>query len=322
VKGRLAVGIDIGGTKIAAALVGRSGLIGTVSAVPTNAPLTGPVVLERAIELARETVAASVASPGAIGVSAGGWIDRARGRVIGATALLPGWSGLEIADAVQSRLGLPAILLNDGHAMGIAEARLGAGRGHRVCLSVAIGTGIGGAITINGQLLTGAGGFGGAAGHVPCRLDGPVCSCGRRGCIEANASGPAMSRAFERCVARRLGLDSLPDSAGSRTLEGVVRGLAASEGARHQCAESIVATAGSRLGRVLGGLANVLDPNVIIVGGGAAAAIGEPLLAAIRAAISQTLLPHLTVEVAAAELGPSAAVVGAGLSALDFANAT
>jgi glucokinase len=313
-----AIGIDIGGTKIAGGLVDRRGLVGDLRTTATDAAAGAEAVLERAIGLARGLLSHGSDPPtSAVGVATGGWVDQSTGRIVAATGLLPGWAGLTLREAFERALGLPAIALNDGHAMGIAEARLGAGLGRRVCLSVAVGTGIGGALTIDGRLFGGAHGFAGAIGHVVSRTGGPVCSCGRRGCIEAEASGPAIARAFAACVHR----DTDQASSDRRGLEiglrGVVDALASAEVPLRACAFRAIQTAGARLGRVLGGVANVVDPDSIVVGGGATAALGEPFLAAIRQAVAETLLPSLTVPVLPAGLGPSASAVGAGLVALD-----
>ncbi len=314
--GPLAIGIDIGGTKIAAGLIDPGGLVGELQVIPTDADTGGSAVLQRALDLGRSVIERVPRASGAsaTGIAAGGWIDLA-GRVIGATALLPGWAGIDLRAAFERELGIRATVVNDVQAMGVAEARLGAGRDCGICLCVAVGTGIGGAITIDGRLFRGARGFAGAIGHIGWSRSGPRCSCGRRGCIEAEASGPAIARAFEACLGRaaargikQTGRSALPD---------VVLALESPDEAAHACAVEVTATAGSRLGRVLGGLANALDPDVIIVGGGAAVALGDPFFAAIRAGVAEAVLDQIKARVVPSRLGSSASVVGAGLLALD-----
>jgi glucokinase len=318
---QFAVGVDIGGTKIAAGLVGRSGLVSEVAIQPTAAQTGGPAVLARAIAIARGLIANSRTPAAALGIATGGWIDRSTGVVVGATGLLPGWSGIDVRGDAQKSVALPTTVLNDVHAMGIAEARLGAGRGRRLCLSVAVGTGIGGAITIEGQLFGGAGGFAGAIGHVGSRFGGPRCSCGRRGCIEALASGPAIARAFADCLARRGGPSPSVRPGLDVSFEAMLGASANGDRGDRECAAKAIAAGGSRLGQVLGWVINVLEPDLIVIGGGAAAALGAPFFEAIRSGAAQTALPHLQVGLAAADLGPDAAVVGAGLSALDLLDA-
>lgn len=313
-----AIGVDIGGTKIAAGLVDRSGLVGNLRVVATEAAAGAPAVLERAVELARSlALGPPRTEPSAIGIASAGWVEQLTGRVVGATALLPGWTGVALREVFERELRLPAFALNDVHAMGIAEARLGAGRPTSTCLCVAVGTGIGGAITISGRLFSGSHGFAGAIGHVPSRTRGPACSCGRRGCIEADASGPAIARAFAACL-RRLPGSGSPDRHDQETaLPDVASALASSDKRRRGCALDVTQTAGVRLGRILGGLANTLDLDLIVVGGGAAAALGVPFLTAVRSAVAEIVLLPLAVQVVPSRLGPSASVIGAGLVALD-----
>ena len=311
-----AIGVDIGGSKIAAGHVDRSGLIGDTRVVATEATGGASAVLGRAIELARSLPQPSGDGPSAVGIATGGWVEADTGRVVGATGLLPGWAGIALSDTFERELRLPAVVLNDGHAMGIAEARLGAGRAVSICLCVAVGTGIGGAVTIDGRLFAGGHGFAGSIGHVPSRTGGPVCSCGRRGCIEAESSGPAIARAFAARLRRRPGSGAVGAGRGV-ALPDVVDALLSPDEDRRACARTVTATAGMRLGRVLGGLANTLDPDLIIIGGGAAAALGELFLAAVRSAVAETVLAPIAVEVVPSGLGPAASVIGAGLHALD-----
>jgi glucokinase len=303
------LGVDIGGSKIAAALVGGKGLIGEVRTVETNAVAGAAAILGRAIGLAQTLlIQRHDGTPSAIGVASGGWIDRSTGRVVSATNLLPGWTGTALREEFERAAGLPTVALNDVHAMGLAEARLGAGRGHSVCLSVAVGTGIGGAITVDGRLFQGAHGAAGAIGHIPSRAEGPRCSCGRYGCIEADASGPAIARAFAECAGGHSGAATLGD---------VVEGLTSLDERLRVCALQATEEAGARLGRVLAGVANVLDPDRIILGGGATFALGGPFLKAAQAALAESVLPPITGSIVPAGLGPAASVVGAGLVALD-----
>jgi glucokinase len=308
-----AVGIDIGGTKIAAGLVDRDGLIGSLEVIPTDAPEGGGRVLGRAIALVRAVVEAAprISRPAVVGIAAGGWIDPADGRIVGATDLLPGWARVDLRGSFERDLGFPAAALNDVHAMGLAEARLGGGRAARVCLCVAVGTGIGGAIMIDGRLFAGAHGLAGAIGHVPWRRGGPKCSCGRRGCIEAEASGPAIARAFNACAGSgAIGLlhASLPDVLGA---------MESPDAHTRSCAVDVTARAGTQLGRVVGGLANTLDPDVIVLGGGVALALGDRFLDAFRTGVDEVAIASTRGRVIPSRLGPSVSVVGAGLHALD-----
>jgi len=307
VKGDAAVGVDIGGTKIAAAVVGRDGLVGDLRVIPTEARGGGPAALRRAIDLAMDIVAGSgMTAPAAIGVASGGWISS--GRVVFATDLLPGWSGIDLRAEFERASGWPAVVINDVHAMGVAEARLGAGIGRRVCLTVAVGTGIGGAITVGGQLFEGAHGMAGAVGHIRFGAGGARCSCGRRDCIEAHASGPAIAGSFARCAGLMKSQIGLQD---------VVNAATSSDPRLRACAEKATTTAGSALGRILGGVANAIDPDLIVLGGGAALALGGEFLGAIRAAVADTVLRPNRLSIVPVRLGTGGGVIGAGLVALE-----
>lgn len=307
-KSDVAIGIDIGGTKIAGGLVTREGLTGKICTTPTDAGEGGRAILSRAIELAQNVMADfSNFEPTAIGVATGGWVQQSNGRVITATNLLPGWTGMELGKEFARATGLRAVAINDVHAMGLAEARLGAGRGCRVCLSVAVGTGIGGAITIDGEVIAGARGMAGAIGHIALRSGGPRCSCGKRGCVETYASGPAIARQFARCAG--MGIRSTQ-------LSGVVGALSSPSERIRGCALRATSFAGAALGRVLAGIANTIDPDLIVVGGGAALALGAPFFAAMRSEVAAGVMSPSAVEIVPPGLGTDAGVVGAGLAAL------
>ena len=313
-KIHFAAAIDIGGTKMAAGLVSREGLVGEVRFAPTDALTGGAEVLRRSIELLQSVVAGSgTAAPSAIGIASGGWIERPSGRVAFATDLLLGWRGIDLRSEFEGATRLPAVAVNDGHALGVAEARLGAGRGQRLCLSVAVGTGIGGAVTVDGQLFEGAHGMAGALGHIPFRAGGARCSCGRRGCIEAHASGPAVAASFAECAGRLKSKVALPD---------VINALTLSNKLLRECAQQATATAGAALGEVLGGVANTIDPDVIVLGGGAALALGDVFIEAVRSAVAKCVVQPIGPSVLMARLGAAAGVVGAGLVALDALDQT
>jgi glucokinase len=309
VSSATAAAIDIGGTKIGAAVVNRHGLIDEVRVIPTDSLNGAATVLRRSIELLQSVVARTAApAPSVIGIASGGWIERSTGRVVFATDLLPGWGDINLRSEFERAVGLPAVALNDVHAMGISEARLGAGRGRRICVSVAVGTGIGGAITIDGELFEGAHGIAGALGHVQFRAGGARCSCGRHGCIEAYASGPAIAASFAKCAGRRRSSVALPD---------VVNALASPHEQLRDCARRSTSAAGAALGQVLGGVANTVDPDVIVLGGGAALAIGDLFVDAVRSAATTSALQPSSAPVVTAQLDAAAGVVGAGLAALD-----
>lgn len=297
----LVLGIDIGGTKTAVGAVDVDGRLRATRVAPTPARAGARAVLATAARLADE-VRTEVGAPvvGA-GVGAPGVVDAARGTVVSATDLLLGWSGTAVADDLAAALGLPVAVDNDVRAAALAEARYGAGRTPGMALVVAVGTGIGGAVIRAGALLPGASGVAGHLGHIPVPANGEdVCSCGRRDHLEAVAAGPAILRAAHRA--------HLPVTS---TTDLIARC------ATDRTAASVVATAAAALGRALGGLVNVLDPEVVVVGGGVAQA-GEAWWQPLRDAFAAEPLAPAAPALLPARLGPYAGVIGAAALGRDI----
>ncbi|MFF0523596.1 ROK family protein [Actinomadura nitritigenes] len=184
--------LDIGGTKIAAALVDRSGTVLRRGRVPTPAG-GGDAVLAAAAELL-DGLGLAGSDVRGLGVGAPGVIDPDTGRVVSATDVLPGWAGTPVRETLTALTGLPVTVVNDVRAMAYGEARAGAGAGHHRVLHVSVGTGVGGALTTGGDLDHGAHGTAGELAHLLVPERGPVpCGCGRRDHLEAAASGPAIA---------------------------------------------------------------------------------------------------------------------------------
>jgi glucokinase len=222
--------------------------------------------------------------------------------------------GVPFRELMSERLGLPAYVDNDVNAALIAEARVGAARGARHAVMLTLGTGIGGAILIDGRLYRGADGAAGELGHVTVDLDGPPCDCPNRGCLEVMASGAAIGREGARVA------DELPASALGRAAargEAVTGELVtdlALAGDRE--AAEVVALVGRRLGAGLVGIVNAFNPEVVVVGGGGGRA-GELLLEPARAVVAERgLRPSRDrARIVAAALGIDAGMIGAALLA-------
>lgn len=265
-----ALALDIGGTKIHAGLVritpatashGESAeILGSVLRAPTPASKGAEAVLAQAAQLAAQArEALPQERPSAVGIASAGVIDAATGCVTHATDALPGWPGTQLAPRLERALGLPARALNDVHAHGLGEALFGAGRGLRRVLTVAIGTGISGALVVDGEIDPGARGVAGHVGHLPCPEAGDLpCPCGRTGHLEAFASGPAIAAHH----ARRIGA-AHATSTGPTTFE-----LARAAAVGDPLAAETLRAAGFAAGRALGGLLNMLDPELIALTGG------------------------------------------------------
>ncbi|HEY65140.1 MAG TPA: ROK family protein [Caldilineae bacterium] len=295
------LGIDIGGTKIAAALIDPDGVVHGIRTIPTAAQEGGQAVLDRVIAIAGEVVSEAEHPPAAVGVGTGGQVDPHTGEIVFATELIPGWTGVPLRRRLQETLSLPVWVDNDVHTMALGEATHGAGRGVRNGLYVAVGTGIGGGWVLGSRLYAGSRGLAGSVGHVKVEINGRPCTCGGRGCVEQYASGPAIAEHYRRL----RGLASAPE--GRDVMEAMRAG--------DELARFAVQEAGRWLGFALASLVNAMAPEAIIIGGGVAEA-GEPFFEAIRSSIAQHALPTArSTPVRKAALGPRAGLIGAGVLA-------
>ncbi|MGH2390350.1 MAG: ROK family protein, partial [Chloroflexota bacterium] len=248
------IGIDVGGTKIAGAIVTARGDLCYSLQEPTRA-WEGPETLMRRLIAMAAQLRDRRPDVAAIGVASAGQIDPELGTVVYANRNLPGWTGMPIAARLHGALSLPVSVDNDVRALALAEAHWGAGMGSGVLLVAALGTGIGGAIVLDGRLFRGAGNSAGELGHIPVTASGPRCGCGNRGCLEAYAGGPRIAAAYTR-VTRGEPCD--------------LRAVAAAARNGDDRAVAVFAQAGRMLGRGLAGLANTLDPDRLVIGGGVA----------------------------------------------------
>jgi len=298
------LGIDIGGTKIAGAVVSAQGAVTRREDIPTPARDGGPAVLAAALALARRLCANEPIE--AAGIGAGGQIDFINGIVLSATALLPGWAGLDVKSAFVQGLGVPACVDNDVNALAMGEARFGAARGLSTIVFLAIGTGLGGALLIDGTLHHGAHGGSGEFGHLLLSMDADARTDGggHIGTWEAYVSGPGLARTYQEIIGEHAPL-----------LTGREIARAARDTPDGPAARAIART-GEYLGFGLVSLANALDPDLIVVGGGLAA-LGDALLAPARAILRARALPHAAqCPVVVASLGDDANVIGAASLAM------
>ncbi len=307
-----AIGIDVGGTKIAAARVSSTGAILARAVVPSPADDTDAIV-EAMVGAAGAVRAAGVT---AVGISAAGMVEIGTGIMRFAPNLV--WRDVDLRARVGGPLGLRTVVENDNNSAAWGEYRFGAGRGRRHVLFVGVGTGIGGGIIVDGALVRGAHGFAAEIGHFVVQPDGELCGCGSHGCWETVASGSAITREARKAVARHAH-SAIAELAGGDPDRAI--GSMVTQAARggDPTATGILADVGHRLGEGIGGLVNILDPEVVIVGGGAAEA-GELLLAPARTAFRMTVeaADHRPdVPIVAAELGTDAGVIGAAVLALD-----
>jgi glucokinase len=287
------IAVDCGGSNVRVAPATGDGTLGEVVRQPTP---------EQMGDLAA-VIAGLVGDPGparAIGVGVAGLVTE------GGVVWSPHRTGAapELAAELRSRLGLPVVVDNDANMAALAEARLGAGVGHRMVLMVTVGTGIGGGLVIDGVVERGRGHLG-EFGHVILDPQGPECVCGLRGCWEAMASGSALDRA-----ARVLAGDQASDETGGAKL------IAAAISGEHGALEAVRAV-GVALGRGLATLLTAFDPDVIVIGGGVGM-VGEVLLDPARHAMMEVIpgrAKRRPTPVVAARFGGEAGLVGAALAA-------
>jgi glucokinase len=291
------VAVDVGGTGMKCALVDRANRIVHAERHRTPAERGPDAVIVRIQEVVSglaETARAAGMEPVAVGLAVPGVIDEPNG--IAAWSANVGFRNVPLRDLVQTHIGLPTVLGHDVRAGGIAEARIGAGRGVPRVWFVPVGTGIAAAYVVDGRCDPGAHGASGEIGHVVVRPDGPACACGARGCVEAIASASAIGRQYSE----RTG-----ETATARDV--VERAGAGDEVAAAVWANAVDALAdGLRIGITLH------DPDTIIIGGGLAesgAALLGPLDEAVRGRLTFQTMPALV----KAELGDEAGCLGSAL---------
>jgi glucokinase len=301
--------VDIGGTKVAAGVVDEHGTI--IATTHRDTPADDVSRIENAIVAAVGELTSRY-DVEAVGIGAAGFIDAQRSTVMFAPNLA--WRDEPLQASLARQLGLPVVVENDANAAAWAEVRFGAGRGASHVVTVTVGTGIGGGIVVNGQLLRGQFGAAAEIGHVIVVPEGRRCGCGLRGCWEQYASGRALVREAHELARACPGMaEELLGLADGRTEnitgEMITQAAAAGDVAALRCFEVV----GTWLGRGLSGLAAILDPGLFIIGGGVSAA-GDVLRAPASTAFAASLTGREyrpVAELRIAELGPQAGLVGA-----------
>jgi glucokinase len=296
------VALDVGGTGMKCALVGRDGVVRHAERHPTLAQ-RGPEAVTGTILDVASGLAARAHADGlravAAGVAVPGVVDEETGTAVWSSNV--GFRGVPMRALVEERLGLPAALGHDVRAGGLAEARIGAGRGERQVLFIAIGTGIAAAHVVDGKAAAGAHGAAGEVGHIIVRPGGPECFCGSRGCLESIASASAVGRRYVE----------LSGETGVAAHDVVARADAGEELANRVWTEAVEAFADGLL------TAQALyDAGIIVLGGGLAES-GEALLGPLRVALESRVTFHRVPRIVRAQLGDTAGCLGAALLALD-----
>jgi glucokinase len=314
---RPVVGVDLGGTKILAAVVGPDSAILGRAKRPTPAQEGGEAILKAMVDCIDEALAAARIGRGEIagaGVGSPGPLDSESGMILFSANL--NVRNFALGPMLASLLDRPVLVQNDVRVGGYGEFRLGAGRGYRDLIAVFVGTGIGGCIVQSGRVLKGATGNAGEIGHMIVRAGGPRCGCGARGCMEALASRTAIARRVGKAInkgAPTVLADKIARKSGRLKSGDLAEAVAAGD----QVAVREVRRAAHFLGLGLGSLINVLGPEIVIVGGGVAEALGDPWLELVRtAARTQTLFdPAGKIRIERAALGDDGGILGAALMA-------
>ncbi|GAA4575186.1 ROK family protein [Streptomyces griseofuscus] len=304
---RHVIALDVGGTGMKAALVGDDGALLHRARRATGRERGPDAVVAGILDFAAELSAYGTehyGPPAAAGIAVPGIVDEEHGTAVYAANL--GWKDVPLRDLLAERLGVPVALGHDVRTGGLAEGRIGAGRGADRFLFVPLGTGIAGAIGIDGRVESGAHGFAGEIGHVVVRPGGTLCPCGQRGCLERYASAAAVSEAWAAAGGN-------PDADAADCARAVAAG---DPGARRVWQEAVDALADGLVTAL-----TLLDPRTLIIGGGLAEA-GEVLFQPLRDAVRRRVTFQKLPSIVPAALGDTAGCLGAGLLARDLLTTT
>jgi len=306
--------IDIGGTKLAAGIVGSAGRILARGEVPTLAAEGPERVLNRVLRLAENVLATPGVSADAIqriGIGCAGPVDRQGGLILNPPNL-PGWVRIPLVEHIEKALGRPTVLENDANAAALGEFRYGAGKGASSLVYLTVSTGIGSGIILDGKIWHGVKDGAGEVGHMTLLPDGPVCGCGNRGCLEALASGPSIARRAREALA--TGQPSRLRAAGDFTAADVVH--LAQEG--DAIAAEVWNETVEYLGLGVAAIVTILAPERVVIGGGVSQA-GDFLFVPLRREVRRRvkLVVVESVPILPAALGPDVGILGAAAVALE-----
>jgi glucokinase len=310
------IGVDMGGTKILAGVVSAEGkILGT--AKRATKPGSGPEkVIERMVKTAQDAVKAAgleMKEIAGLGAGAPGPLDPDRGVVI-FTPNLPGWENVPLAKLLSEGLEIPAYIENDVNLGTLGEWALGAGRGVKDMVGIFVGTGIGGGLILDGALRQGWRKACAEVGHIILLAEGPMCGCGNRGCLEALASRTAIERDIWAGI--KAGRESLiPEIMGQDSRERMTSGALAEAWEKNDpLVREVLGRTQFYLGLAVASLVNLVDPELVVLGGGVVEALGEQYLEPIRWTAYQNFINKRgakEVKIVPAQLGDQAGLLGA-----------
>jgi len=316
--GHHVIGMDLGGTKILGAVVDPKGRIVSEAKTKTKSEGGPDAVIERIARTARQAARRAKigwVDVGAVGIGAPGPVDPTTG-VVYNPPNLPGWDEIRLGPRLSEALGVPVYVENDVNLGTLGEYTQGAGQGTVDMVGIFVGTGVGGGLILNGQLRSGFRHAAGELGHMIILADGPVCGCGRRGCLESVASRTAIERDIQLGLAagRESRITEWMGEGGGLTS----RVLAQAVRQDDPLVTEIMSRAQWYLGLLTASVVNLVDPEIVVFGGGVAEALGEQFLAPIRVTARQYYIQQAgadRVRIVAAKLGDHAGVLGAAVLA-------
>lgn len=259
---KYAMGIDLGGTSIKYAIIDDKGQIHTQGKLPSLAQVSAKDVICQLLRACNEMMDAAQKNGLAIsgiGIGTPGIVDETNRLILGGAENIKGWENLNLADCIETAIQRPVILGNDANLMGLGETLYGAGRGVKNVVFLTIGTGIGGAVIIDGKLFNGFANRGTELGHVPLFADGEACACGSVGCLEHYASASALVRRFTQRL-KNAGI-ALPDAIDGKLI------IKLYKDGHKQAIESLNEHC-DFLGHGIAGFINIFSPQLVVIGGG------------------------------------------------------
>ncbi len=314
------VGVDLGGTKILAGVIGAKNAILGRSKRPTPAREGADAILKTIIECVDEALEAAQIERGAIaaiGVGSPGPLDSTTGVILYSANL--NVKNFALGGGLATEYGRPTAVRNDVWVGGYAEFRLGAGVGKKNILTAFVGTGIGGCLVVDGRVVEGAHGNVGEVGHVVVKAGGPKCGCGSHGCVEVYSSKTAIGRRIQKAI--RKGVPTtLAEKLTKKSGKLKSGDLAAAFTAGDHVAIKEVHRAAHYLGLAMGGMVNVFGPELVVLGGGVTEALGAPWIELVHASAKIQILTRDSVNIpfVAAALGDDAGMLGAALVAREI----
>ncbi|MBC6420942.1 MAG: ROK family protein [Hormoscilla sp. SP5CHS1] len=308
-KNKLILALDFGGTKHAAAIVHSGDRKWQKGRRALSPPFAGATV-DREIMRSLIHQLLQGEKPGAIGVSFGGPVDATTGTVRLSHHAL-GWENTPLRELLETEYGAPVSVDNDANVAALGEYRFGAGKGYESMFYITISTGVGGGWILNGRPWRGADGMAGEIGHIVVDPEGPKCLCGKRGCVERFASGPYIAQTAQQFLQQQPHRGELLRNLAGNNLSDITAQLVSQAAAQgDNLASEVLEVAGWALGVGIGNVANLINPQLFVLGGGVTKA-GAKFWEAVRRVARKTALPEVNFEIVPAALSDEAPLWGA-----------